>query len=125
MEKSGKLFSGTVTDRFGDRFNRVTEVRILFHILLDILDGIYNSRVIAVAEFLADRGKCHLCDLMHQIDRDLAGVGDLLRTLLRADIVRGDAVQVGDLLNDVLDRDRCRLLVRQDIAGLSWRVSGR
>ena len=81
-EKFGRLFSGTVTNRLGDRFDRVAQVGILLHILLDIFDGVYYCRVIAVAEFLADRGKCHLCDLMHQIDRDLPRIGNLLRTLL-------------------------------------------
>ena len=73
---------------------------IVFHCRLNVADGIHDGGVISAVELRTDGLKGHLGDLPHDIDGNLACRGDLAGALAAADILRRNAVHIGNLCND-------------------------
>jgi len=82
------------------------EDMVRFYILFDLLAGVDDRRVVATAEFLADRriGDIHI--LAEQIHDDLARLDHLLLARLFVYMILLDVVEVRDDLYDLFDRHR-------------------
>ena len=85
------------------------------HVLLYLLGGVHHRRVVAPAEFCADRSHGKLGDFAHHIHGDLTGIGDGGIPLAGTDICGTDAESAAYLFDNFLDGDRCRLVVIDDI----------
>src|SRR5690606_27188430 len=88
------------------RLHARTERVIDADVFLDLVDRMDHGRVVAAAERLADLDQRNVEQLAHQVHRDLAWHGQLLRPLLRDQSVDGDAELPGDALADQI---RCQL----------------
>ena len=61
----------------GDLLDRLVENRVGFHLLFDLLERVYDGRMIALAEFAADVRRGEICHAAHEIHRRLTGVDHL------------------------------------------------
>jgi hypothetical protein len=82
--------------------------------LLDLADGVDHRRVVAPAEAAADVGQRLGRQLLRQIHRDLARPGDFAGAAGRGHLGLADAVMLGDLGLDLVDRDAA-LVGAQDV----------
>ena len=76
MENKEKV-SLSFPDIFNDIFDCFTQGRIVFDILLHLLDGVNDGRVMTVAEFLTDVLHREGRQFTHDIDRDLSRLIDI------------------------------------------------
>ena len=103
-----RLAVAFAADVFDDVLYQLFQMIVVLHGSLDVADGIYNGRMISAAELCANRLERHLRDLTHYIDRNLSRCGDLAGTLAAADVLRRNPVNVCNLYDDLLYRDRRR-----------------
>src|SRR3954467_8830695 len=86
--------------------NEVVHRSILRDQAGDLGRRVDHRGVVAAAELLADLRQRGVCELPRQVYRDLAGVGDRLRSPLAAELRDREPEAVGDRLLDPSDRDR-------------------
>ena len=77
-----------VPDVFDNVFYRFFVALVIAHILLNLLDGIYNGAVIPPAKFFPYGGHGHLGDFPHNINGNLPGRGNLGIAFRGTDVCR-------------------------------------
>ena len=74
----------------------------LGHLLLDLLDGVHDGRVVAAAELLGDLRVAVVGELAEHVHADLAGGDERPAPALAAEVLDGPAEHLGGLVEDEL-----------------------
>ena len=114
-EKTEEKQSAEIADIFDDILDHFFFAGIGADGLGDLLQGIDHGGVIPPAEFGADIRLAHAGNLPDDIHGGLAGIADLVIAALTADILGGDTVGAGDLIDNAVHRDRQRRLFGKNI----------
>jgi len=119
-----KTLFKSVLDVLDDIFDRGLETGIGFHLFLDLLGGINDGGVIAVAELFTHGQRGHLHHFAHHIDGGLTGDGDIGRTLTGTDIIGGDFKGFGNFFDNAVHCDGAGLIIGKNIADGALRKPG-
>ena len=88
---------------------------VVLHVPLHGLEGVDDGGMIAAGELAADLLHAHAGDLPQDVDGHAAGRGNVGVALGAADVGRGDVEGAGHLADDLLDGDRHRLGLVEDV----------
>ena len=93
----------------------------LGHLLLDLVDGVHDRRVVTAAERLGDARIAEVGELADHVHADLAGGDERPAPALAAEVLDGPAEHLGGLVEDQLGGDDPRAWrwqeVGEDLAG--------
>ena len=86
-----------------EALDKVVHLAILLHELRDLVDGMENRSVVAVADTLADLGKAGISQLTREIHDEVAALNDAARPLVADDLGDRHARGFGDGGKDSVD----------------------
>ena len=87
----------------------------LGHLLLDLVDGVHDRRVVTAAERLGDARVAEVGELAHHVHADLAGGDERPAPALAAEVVDRPAEHLGGLVEDQLGGDHAGRGGREEV----------
>src|SRR5687768_14147847 len=112
---STALSTGPELDATDELVDLVEDRLALGHLLLDLVDGVHDGRVVAAPELLGDPGIAVVGQLTEDVHPDLAGGDERPAAALAAEVFDGPAEHQRGLVEDQLGCDDPGLAGREEI----------